>query len=138
MHAIACSAKHAKRRVCILRLEVIVERIDEQYDVCIVRVIANRHGTTQEWIATPARQRTARCDTERVLAEPCGSGNAIAKIRDAVHSRRPRRPARQLRKPAVATRDTVNAHPVMQHLDLHLRHVDAGRTFAAAAFAAHA
>jgi hypothetical protein len=45
---------------------------------------------------------------------------------------------RQIRDDPLLERKSVRALPLIQHLDLHLRHVDAGRALALAALAAHA
>jgi hypothetical protein len=85
-----------------------------------------------EMVAPPARQGAARRETERVLQ------HSREEVRERRRLRRPGRIARQVRHRAAAQAEAMLAPVLRQELDLHARHVDAGRAFALAALARHA
>src|SRR5487761_2459322 len=65
-------------------------------------------------------------------------GNAIAQVEQSGNARGPWRPARKRCDQSIARRQAVPACPVVEELDLHPRHVDAGGAFATASLAADA
>src|SRR5437763_8139823 len=55
-----------------------------------------------------------------------------------MEARSERRPARQIADPSISASESARAQPMVKRFDFHLCHVDARRTFAPAALAAHA
>src|SRR5205085_10921223 len=66
------------------------------------------------------------------------AGHAVARIDEPRHACCDWRPAREVRDQPIFQSEAVLLAPVMLELDLHPRHIDAGRTFALASLAAHA
>ena len=125
LHAVARRFKHRLRGARILGLEIPAEGVDEQHHVPIVDT------RVAEIVAAPARQR-ARREAERPLQ------HARSGIRERRESSSQCCIARQISHSAVACAEAVLAVVLREELDLHTRHVDAGRAFALAALARHA
>ena len=122
LHAVAGGLEYHLGRARVLRLEVAIEGVDEQHDIAL------RGAGVAKVIAPPARQRPPG-KTDGALERARGE---IGKRREA---RRDGRIARQEGDRPIAGAVTMARLVVGEELDLHTRHVDAGRAFALAAFA---
>ena len=91
-----------------------------------------------ERIAPPGGEGTRRGKPGGALAQPPQQGKFVAQIGQRREWRDQRRVARQFGDQPVAPRQAVAVEARRQHLDLHLRHVDAGRAFALARLAGNA
>ena len=140
VNAITRGLEHAQRGDRVLRLEVVVERVGEQDDVAVLRrtyLIASG-GRLQERAGLPLRQAALRREADQLLAERREDRYAVAQVDERRQTRGDRRIAREEGDEPVLQSPAVAAVVVMEKLDLHPRHVDAGRAFALAALAADA
>src|SRR6266508_2798644 len=136
MHSIAGGGEHAQRRLDILRLEVAVERISEEDDRS--RLCAGNARRLAPWIGTPARQAPPAAEAQISLRPLPQARRVVAHVGELGPLGRERRVARQVSDQAVVQRKAAFRHARRLHLDLHARHVDAGRAFAPARLAGDA
>ncbi len=131
MHAVAGPVEHGESGVCVFRLEVVVERVDEEHDLAGFPVAA-RSAQRVEERAAPLRQGALGREAESALAHP------LDRVRRPREARGQRTVARKVGDQLVLQRIAVAGVIVMQELDFHLRHVHAGGALAPAALARHA
>src|SRR5213596_841483 len=131
VHAVARPVEHGESGARVFRLEVVVERVDEEHDLAGLSVTA-RSAQRVEERAAPLRQGALRCEAESALAHP------LDRVRRPWEARGQRTVAGQVGDQPVLQRIAVAGVIVTQELDLHLRHVHAGRAFAPAALAVNA
>jgi hypothetical protein len=136
VYAVTRGAQYGQRRVRVLGLEIVGEGVDEQHDVGAG--VGGRGRLAQERVAAPPWQRPARRQARPALGQPLHSGQRFAQVGEPRYRSGPRRQARQVGDQAILERETVRALPVVLELDLHFRHVDAGRAVATATLAADA
>jgi hypothetical protein len=137
MNAVAGGGEHAERGLDILRLEIAVEGVGEEHHPARIVGAGQTRGLAPR-IAAPARQAPARAQAGvffRPLPQP---QLVVAQVGDIGPSGGERRIARQISDHAVAQREPVLGDPRRLHLDLHARHVDAGRALAPAGLAGDA
>ena len=138
MDAITTLDQHAQRGVEIFPLIGAIESICEQHDFAAVfrselprvRLRTHRAGTRagRAFALIPAN-----CSNSLR-----SNGLLLRQIGDRRETRRKAGIARQIADQPVPQRKPVLCRPRRQHLDLHLRHVDAGRALVTAGLAGHA
>ena len=136
MHAATRGRQNSERRVDVLRLEIAVERVGEQ-----ARPPARPAAPTEALALRPGalrqRGRLRRALNPRI-ASPTSArsrGDVVAQIGKRRPARGKRRVAREIADEPVVQREAVLRRARGLHLDLHARHVDAGRAFAPARLA---
>ena len=137
MDGVAGGGEHAERGLDVLRLEIAVEGVGEEDGPARI-VGAGKPRRLAPDIAAPARQAPARAQPGicfRPLLEP---RLVVAQIGEVGPARGERGIARQIADQPVAQREPVLGDARRLHLDLHARHVDAGRAFAPAGLAGDA
>ena len=137
MHAVAGGGEHAERGLDVLRLEIAVEGVGEEHDPARI-VGAGQPRRLAPRIAAPARQAPARAQAGVFLRPSPQPRLVVAQIGEIGPARGERRIARQIADQPVAQREPVLGDARRLHLDLHARHVDAGRAFAPAGLAGDA
>ena len=145
---VAGGVQHARRGERVLALEDAVEGVDEEQRRlgAGARRGDRRLGAREqrpvarapERVAAPGRQATPRRQAEQPLGECRRAGNAVAQVGEPRHAAGRMGVVGQVRDQAVLQRVAVPLLVVMEELDLHPRHVDAGRALALAALAADA
>src|SRR5690606_27006449 len=129
MDAILGRLEDADGRARVLRLEPAVERIDEEHDLAPA---ALGPGALDKVVGAPARKLALRSEAEQALEEPCPG------VRQRWKRPCIRRVAGQVGDGALAQRQRMRLAVMRKKLDLHARHVDAGRALALAALAGDA
>ena len=120
--------EHAPRGMQDLGLEIVGEGVGEDHHRGVARIDV---GGGEERVAAPLRQGALLGEAEVGLHEP-------GEVEQPGQAARPRRHGRQVADHPVAQAEALAHAPRRLHLDLHARHVDAGRAVALAALAAHA
>ena len=138
--AVAGGAQHAQGGAGVLGLEPGGEGVGEEDDLglAVGRAFGRRPRRGRRGRGASAGSgRCALKPSRRSLAR-CQAGDAVAQVGEEGQARGPGRVARQVGDQAVAGREAVALAVAVEELDLHPRHVDAGRAFAAAALAGDA
>ena len=91
-----------------------------------------------ETIRAPRGQASLGGEPYEPLGQFREQGNPIAQIHESMQARRQPRVARQIGDEALARAEPTFPRARRENLDLHARHVDAGRAFAAARLAGNA
>ena len=130
------------RRLEIFPLEIAVEGIGEQHDVAGKIALAIRRigpvGAVAVNIRAPLRQAALRARAGDLSGQLAQERRAVAHIGEPCVPAPPGRVARQKADQPVVQRKAVLGGARRLHLDLHARHVDAGRAFAPAGLAGDA
>ena len=112
--------------------------ISEQHDVpAIADGVGSVDGRTKR-LRVPARQTALRGKAQQTLAESGHCRQAVARMHQPAKTAGIGRIARQVRNQPRLQVQPMAASGLMQDLDLHARHVDAGRAFALAGLAGDA
>ena len=148
VHGVAGRPEHVGSGVRVLGFEQAVEGVDEEQR----RLAAGagrgerRLGAGEERLVarapeggrSPARQRPGRRDAEHAFTQAREPAVGPAQIGERREASEGMAVIGQGRDEAIHQRPAVALLVVGEELDLHARHVDAGRTFALAALARHA
>ena len=95
VHAIAGGPQHPDRRMRVLRLEVIRERVDEEHDVDALAGVSRREPSRRN--VSLRHAGSVRCaEIRAAIRRARRARQRIAQIEEPRHARRPRRPARQV------------------------------------------
>ncbi len=138
MHAIAAGDEHGERRRDRLGLEITVEAVGEEHDLATV-LGADRIGRRAKEIGAPDGEGALRPRNRRRLAtESAAPGTRSLRFMRKAKARRDRRVARQGTDEPIEEAKTLAFRARGIDLDLHARHVDAGRAFALARLAGDA
>ncbi len=135
--AVAGGGQHAQGGAQVLRLEIAVERVGQQQHVALRR--GRRGGfLVAEHVPAPLRQAAFGGEAEPGFRQPAQRRQPVAQIEQRRQPGGPGGIARQFGHQPLARLHAVALGAGGQHLDLHLRHVHAGRAFAPAGLAGHA
>ncbi len=132
----AGSAQHADSGAQVLRLEIAVEQVGQQDHLARRGRLGS--GSSQSWKASARkRQQAGGGKAEQPFAQPARAGQPMRAHWPVLAGWRRRAPSAADAAISRSQRHAVRLLRVdaCQHLDLHPRHVDAGRAFAPAGLA---
>ncbi len=130
MYCVTGCLQHADSSPCILRLEPAVEGINQQNHFPVG--FRDRYCGLCKGFTVPRWQRTLSGKSEQRF------GHVLRHVQHRREASRPRCIARQVSNQPFLQGQAMVPAPVMEKLDFHFRHVDAGRAFTLATLARHA